>query len=112
MWDNSELVRRGYRHVGLRRADPTAMSSNPYRARFHQLRTDVSGSDKVMVECALENAGGSSWSEHAPASEGGAPLIGPVRFGYQVFDSQTGALVLDGERFALPAECRPNSRCP
>ena len=84
------------------------MSSTPYRARFHQLRSEQTSLGRITVEFVLENAGGASWTEHAPE----AGEVGPVRFGYQIFDMQTGALVVDGERSALPADFNPGTHSP
>ena len=90
-----------------------SMTSTPYRARFSQIRVRQNGPGKLVLECVLENSSGASWSEHAPAAAAGSDTaVGPVRFGYQVFDSQAGSLLLDGERTSLPSECRPGARCP
>jgi lipopolysaccharide transport system permease protein len=49
----------------------------------------------------LENASDSSWE----ASEA-------IVTAYQIFDSATGALLVDGERMPLPAEFPPGARAP
>jgi homopolymeric O-antigen transport system permease protein len=87
------------------------MTSTPYRARFHQVQVRKDGPGKLVVDCVLENSSGASWSDHA-APGGHAEAVGPVRLGYQIFDAQAGALVLDGERVSLPGDSRPGTRSP
>ena len=83
----------------------------PYRAQFLQVDVQPLGPGQLQFVCILANAGGVAWVEHASPPGAGAqdvaPAVGPVRLGYQVFDAETGALVLDGERTSLGGPCDP-----
>lgn len=88
------------------------MTATPYRTRFHQAQVRDHGSGKLWLECTVENAGRTSWTEHnSPQTAGPGGAVGPVRLGYQVFDAQTGKLLLDGPRASLGGNLPPGGKC-
>lgn len=85
-------------------------TSNPFRVRFSETQVRANGPARLLLECAVENTSRVSWATESggPGSESAAA---PVRLGYQVFNAQTGQLVLDGARSSLDGGCRPGARC-
>ena len=95
---------------------PRSEITAPYRARFRRSEIRAVGPGRFKVECTIENVSGYIWTEeHAAAEQEGnvaAPArIGPVLLGYQVFDAESGLLVMDGERISLGGDCAPGGRC-
>jgi lipopolysaccharide transport system permease protein len=93
----------------------SSKASPHYRARFQQPRVQENGPGELVLECAVENAGDRAWlasagDEEDGASRGRAAGIGPVHLSYQVFDAQTGQLLMDGARSSLEEACQPGSR--
>jgi lipopolysaccharide transport system permease protein len=83
-------------------------ASNPFRARFSEAQVRAVGPSRLLLECTLENTSNVAWAEQAV----GERVAGPIRFGYQVFNAQTGQLVLDGTRSSLNGDFRPGARFP
>jgi len=75
----------------------------------------VEGPARLRLECTVENTSGTSWLDHANGTSAGTTggnAIGPVRLGYQVFDAETGKLIIDGERATLAATVAPGTKTP
>ncbi len=93
----------------------TVSTAIAYRARFPEAEVHLDGPDSLVLECTLENASSVRWEQHAadgdaePSGDSVA-AVGPVQFGYKVFDSATGALRLDGARTPLGQTSEPGSR--
>lgn len=81
---------------------------NPYRARFHEPQARTNGPGRVRLECIVENASGVTWTDRN--STNGSREIGPVLLGYNVFDAQTGLLVMEGAHVAFDSDCEPGSK--
>ena len=93
----------------------SSKASPHYRARFQQPRVRENGPGELLLECAVENASDQAWlagdgDEGNGESRRPAAGIGPVHLSYQVFDAQTGQLLMDGARCRLEGACQPGSR--
>ena len=81
----------------------------PYRARFVEAQVRPDGPGRLRVECSIQNASAVNWTERLPsgsAGQSGSGAVGPIWFGYQVFDARTGLRVLDGARSRLSEELK------
>jgi lipopolysaccharide transport system permease protein len=86
--------------------------SNPYRARFDSAQARANGPGRVSLEGTIENTSGVTWTSRNAGgvdSSNGSHEIGPVTLGYNVFDAQTGLLVMEGEHLALDGDCAPGA---
>ena len=85
---------------------------NPYRARFLRWEVRPAGPGRLHLDCVIENASQTTWSESHPPEQPKSPQqVGPVLLSYQVSDARTGLLVLDGQRWSLGSQCPPGQKC-
>ncbi len=80
--------------------------SNPYRAVFHGTEVHTNGPGRMRIHCTIENASGVTWQD-GRIDNGAA--AGPVLLGYNVFDVQTGLLLMEGEHVSF-GDCPPGER--